>query len=468
MSTRFSFTAPGGTISYREKSRSEKQNSTQNQLLAGLNSLDDDFVKTMGILGLNTTAPYQEEADINYSSNRIITDGTDLITALGDLDAEVVGLTENNTYTGVNTFNGRVRFLDTELTISSGAITVTRSVHRVRTESAASSDDLDNINTPSAGQIVIIKTGNASEAINVKHNTGNIFLVGEADLTLTKTSESLTLYYDTNLSKWIELSRSVEGNIVSLTGYAGGLLPYYNSASTIVIPAGFTYINSDGVVFKVDSNITLDLSASGASGLDTGSESPDTHYYTYLVKKSSDGTVSAVFSATNEKASGAITYPSGYDQKVQLPFAVRNDGSSNIIKFVMVYMTGNRGKWKYDVATSNPATYTGASLTTVSATNILNNGTAVVDTTITATSNFVPAIGIAADVWMLEVNSLTKIYPAGEATNASWQRVGHSASGFVPVVTYFTDIKVGTSQQIGYSGGSTGTSIDILGVLAEV
>jgi hypothetical protein len=87
MSTRFAFPAGGGSIAYREKSSSTKMNTTQNYLLAGLNGIDDDLVKVMGVLGLSTSSPYQQESDIDYTSNRIVVDATDFITAISALDA---------------------------------------------------------------------------------------------------------------------------------------------------------------------------------------------------------------------------------------------------------------------------------------------------------------------------------------------------------------------------------------------
>lgn len=78
-----------------------------------------------------------------------------------------------------------INFTDTtELTISSGGITVTQSFHRVDTEGDASSDDLDTITGMVHGDFVIIHPENDARTVVIKHNTGNIQCVGGSDITL--------------------------------------------------------------------------------------------------------------------------------------------------------------------------------------------------------------------------------------------------------------------------------------------
>ena len=74
-------------------------------------------------------------------------------------------------------------------------------------------------------------------------------------------------------------------------------------------------------------SVTGDMAASGANGLDTGVEASGTWYYGWVIAKE-DGTVAALISAS----SSAPTLPSGYTYKA-LVSAVRNDGSSNFIKY---------------------------------------------------------------------------------------------------------------------------------------
>ena len=74
-------------------------------------------------------------------------------------------------------------------------------------------------------------------------------------------------------------------------------------------------------------SLTADITASGANGLDTGSEAGNTWYYVWIIGKS-DGTVASLLSTS----STAPTMPSGYTFKA-LVGAVRNDGSSNFLAF---------------------------------------------------------------------------------------------------------------------------------------
>lgn len=74
-----------------------------------------------------------------------------------------------------------------------------------------------------------------------------------------------------------------------------------------------------------DIDITIDITASGANGLDTGAEANSTWYYIWVIGKD-DGTVAGLFSTS----STAPTLPSGYIYK-RLIGAVRNDSSGNFV-----------------------------------------------------------------------------------------------------------------------------------------
>lgn len=94
-----------------------------------------------------------------------------------------------------------------ELTISSGAITVTASAHTVDTQSDAASDDLDTISGGSTGQILIIAAANSARTVVAKDGTGNLKLAG--DCTLDNAEDTLTLIF--NGTNWLEIARSDNG-----------------------------------------------------------------------------------------------------------------------------------------------------------------------------------------------------------------------------------------------------------------
>jgi len=92
--------------------------------------------------------------------------------------------------------------------------------------------------------------------------------------------------------------------------------------------------DTSGVPYLASSvNLTADITASGANGLDTGVESADAWYYLWAIYNPTTATVAGLISTS----ATAPTMPSGYTYKA-LVGAVRNT-SSNFIKF---YQTGKR------------------------------------------------------------------------------------------------------------------------------
>jgi hypothetical protein len=95
----------------------------------------------------------------------------------------------------------------TELTIVSGVITVTGSLHLVDTEGDAATDDLVTINGGTTGSLLILRSADSSRDTTLKDYTGssgNLFLAG--DFTLTSSMDTITLIKF--WSNWFELSRS--------------------------------------------------------------------------------------------------------------------------------------------------------------------------------------------------------------------------------------------------------------------
>ncbi len=98
-----------------------------------------------------------------------------------------------------------------ELTISTGAITVTQSVHTVDTEGDAGSDELATINGGATVQLIILRAEDDAHTVVVKHNTGNIWLKRKQDLSLDDIRDGLMLFWDG--TKWIDVGAWDEGTI---------------------------------------------------------------------------------------------------------------------------------------------------------------------------------------------------------------------------------------------------------------
>jgi len=117
---------------------------------------------------------------------------------------------------GVKLKDSGIIFADAgELTIATGAITITGTYHTVDTESDAASDDLDTINGGTDGKVIILQSEADARNIVVKHNTGNIFLAIASDFTLDTKEQSITLVYSGALSKWVEVARSKDVTLPS-------------------------------------------------------------------------------------------------------------------------------------------------------------------------------------------------------------------------------------------------------------
>ncbi len=107
----------------------------------------------------------------------------------------------------------------TELTIASGAVTVTQSYHRIDTEADGATDDLVTIN--GAGDSlnrVVIRAENTGRTVVLK-TSGNIATPNAADVTLDETYKVVELVYDSTLSKWqvIGIIGAGSGGSISIT-----------------------------------------------------------------------------------------------------------------------------------------------------------------------------------------------------------------------------------------------------------
>ncbi len=110
-----------------------------------------------------------------------------------------------NGYLLKQTFNAEVVLERTTATIAAGAFTADSSNMVIDTEGGAASDDLTTISAVTTGQFLILQTANSSRDIVVKHGTGNIFLNGRADFTLTGTRDKLFLIGVS--TEWHEIGR---------------------------------------------------------------------------------------------------------------------------------------------------------------------------------------------------------------------------------------------------------------------
>lgn len=96
------------------------------------------------------------------------------------------------------------------VTISGGVVTITTGFHRIDTQGAAATDDLDTINGGENGKILILGNTANGRTVVVRNGSGNIRLAG-GDFSLDNTRDSLMLIYYGSLNEWVEISRSNNG-----------------------------------------------------------------------------------------------------------------------------------------------------------------------------------------------------------------------------------------------------------------
>lgn len=155
-------------------------------------------------------------------------------------------------------------------------------------------------------------------------------------------SGTTTISGTTTLSGTTALSGTTTSKI-PIQGLFKNLLIVRTSASVCTITADMlTVADTSFNCFTINTvSQTATITNSGAGGLDTGVEASTTWYYMWIIRKSTDGTVSALLSTS----STAPTMPSGYDQKA-LVGAVHNDGSSNFIDFRQVGRIYTYNVWR--------------------------------------------------------------------------------------------------------------------------
>jgi hypothetical protein len=129
----------------------------------------------------------------------------------------------------------------TTLTIASGVITVTQSQHRIDTQSAAASDDVDTINGFASGDLVFLRSVASARNVVFKHGTGNLNCPGGVDLTLDLLTDCVLGFYDSNNAVW------------DLFPVTFGLAAY--------LPSSLAAIDADGIQAKRIARATFDPSA---------------------------------------------------------------------------------------------------------------------------------------------------------------------------------------------------------------
>lgn len=118
-------------------------------------------------------------------------DASDVTTPFADVETHL-----ENILNGVQQFDQLRLNTVSEVTIATGAITISQSYHTVDTEADAATDDLDTISGGSAGDILYITTVNDARDVTLRHAVGNILTWDGSNLALDNTRKCAELIYD--------------------------------------------------------------------------------------------------------------------------------------------------------------------------------------------------------------------------------------------------------------------------------
>ena len=252
-------------------------------------------------------------------------------------------------------------------------------------------------------------------------------------------------------ANWVRVATRT-GTIYALPTNHHDVRINYTDANTITVLAGSRVRSSDDttdIVFSADR--TCVLNASGANGLDTGTEASNTWYNLYAIYNPTTATSALLFSTVNEAVTGSITLPSGFTKKRQLKFAVRNNASSNIIPFFYQ----SNFLVRFDAVT----------LGVGGSTEVLNSGTATTFTDI-GLASFVPAISRIAVLHGYRNQGSTGL-------GTDFRRKGDTTNGFTALpatpnvndgLTLTFDLATDNTQTIQYRNNVSGTTwLSVLG-----
>lgn len=170
-------------------------------------TLSDAFSVTLGA----------DNADVDLDLGAIeptsVDTGSGAITTTGTVSAGTVtggsgGISSTGTIAGAVVTPTKLTLAATStLTIATGAVTATKSYHKIDTEGAGASDDLDTINGGAVGEFLVLQSVADARDVVVKHGTGNIFLASGADVTLGDSDDRILLISDG--TNWLGIASSI-------------------------------------------------------------------------------------------------------------------------------------------------------------------------------------------------------------------------------------------------------------------
>ena len=119
-------------------------------------------------------------------------------------------------------------------------------------------------------------------------------------------------------------------HLLALPGYVDGLGLEYVDDRTVTVSAGRATAAAEDFLIGLDAPVTIDLTASGAGGLDAGAEAPDTWYAVHVIGDTSGVNPASALLSTSPDSP---TLPPSYDRSRRVGW-VRNDGPGDLLRFL--------------------------------------------------------------------------------------------------------------------------------------
>lgn len=154
---------------------------------------------------------------------------------------------------------------------------------------------------------------------------GDILIRDTTTKRLAKGSDDQVLKLVSGLPSWVDVAESA----LSMDCVVG-LQATWISDTTLRIVPGKCRSDDDTFNMVLGSNRDAVITASGAGGLDAGSESSSTGYYLWLIYDSTGETYAAMLS----ESATSPTMPGNYDKKRLVGYTF-NNSSSNLLEFKM-------------------------------------------------------------------------------------------------------------------------------------
>ncbi len=338
-----------------------------------------------------------------------------------------------------------------------------------------------NINLTNGGGITWTVTDNSgSNRVDVSATVTNsafptLYSASASPVYSTASQITVARIRERNSDDDGDISKSTSTTVdISTTGL-NGVAQSANLAGTISVTSGAATVTGSSTTFTTDYivgdvirtnggqarriiTITNNTSMTVESNWSTtesavayrrGGEAPNTFYNMYAT---TNGTTPGLMLTTRNVANAdtLVDFPSGYTKSRQIKFALRNDGSNNIIPFSTINWGSSQPTILYKVAMTF---YNGTSLV-AGTTNVLNAGTAGSFTSVSGTSFIPPISRLATYICSLSTGAFVRLRtPTDNLPAIGW---GSGAAAVHVGWTY--PIQTNSSQAIEYIRDSgTGT-----------